>query len=258
MTQIVSGINESLDNYNITVQNAQGDQNIQLALIKQMYDYDIVMPIGSSACQMTLAHRHNKYTVCVAAKMDRNTDFATGINDEIPITISIAKLPMLKHITVIYSATEKIAPEVEELKKYADENKIDLHLHMIQNLSDITSAVKTSPANTDAFLVLKDHLIVSAINIITKEAMHRKIPVMTSDEGSVQNGATFAIGVKEKDIGIEAGKIAKLILDGTNPKDIPYQSMSTLTIFVNTAKMSMQDKIHFDDLIKIGLPIVKL
>lgn len=266
MSQIVAGINESLslpnistqNLPNISVQNAQGDSNIQLALIKQMKDYDILMPIGSSACQMTLAHRPDKYTVCVAAKMDKNTAFMTGVNDEIPITISLAKLPKLKHITVIYSATEKIAPEIEELQKYGTEHSVELSLRMIQNLSDITSAVKTSPANTEAFLVLKDHLVVSAINIITKEAMHRKIPVITSDEGSVKNGATFAIGVKEKDTGIEAGKIAKLIINGTNPKDIVYQNMSTLTTFVNMTNFAKQNQISLDNLADIGLPIVKL
>jgi len=260
MQQITSGIKETLIGTNVIVQNAQADSNIQLSLIKQMNDQniDIIMPIGSSACQMTIAHRPHKYTVCVAAIMDKETDYATGVNDEIPITASIAKLPKLRKIAVIYSASEKITPEIEELKKYAKEHGVLLHLSMIQTLIDLPSAVKMAPDYTEAFLILKDHLVVSGVNVIAAEAIKRMIPLIASDEGSVMNGATMAIGVKEKDIGIKAGEMANAILRGASPKDVPYQTIDALTIFVNKQNMLKQNLFSIDDLKKIGLPVVEL
>jgi putative ABC transport system substrate-binding protein len=265
MVQITSGIKQALtgSDVDITIQNAQGDANIQLSLIKQMKDSDVyaIMPIGTAACQMTISHITDKRVVCVATSLpiDHNKyPLATSLNDEIPITISIAKLPMLRNIAVIYSANEKIAPEVEELKKYAKENNITLHLSMIQTLIDLPTAIKTAPEDIQAFLILKDHMIVSAASSIAGEAEKRSIPLIASDEGSVKNGATIAIGVKEQDIGIKSGEIVKSILAGTSPADIPSQTITDLTLFVNKQSMAKQKILNKEDLINLGFPVTEI
>lgn len=265
LTQITSGIKHSLSDSDvyITVQNAQGDSNIQLSLMKQMKDNDtdIIMPIGTSACQMAISHIANKRVVCVATSLpiDQNKrPHVTGINDEIPISLSIAKLPMLRNITLIYSANEKVTPEVEELKKYARENNITLHLTMIQTLMDLPTAVKTAPEDIQAFLILKDHLIVSAVSVIAQEAAKRSIPLIASDEGSLKNGATIAIGVKEQEIGIKSGEIVKSILGGTKPSDIPQQTISNLTLFINPQALAKQKILVKEDLINLALPITEI
>ncbi|MES2214940.1 MAG: ABC transporter substrate binding protein [Pseudomonadota bacterium] len=261
MNQIVSGIRESLpSSVKVLTQNAHADPNMQLALIKQMndQDIDIVMPIGSSSCQMTLAHRPNKITICVAAIMEQATTFATGINDEIPISISLAKLPKLKRIAVIYSASEKIAPEIEHLQEYAKEHNIHLHLAMVQSMIDLPSAAKTSPKDIEAFLILKDHIVVSGASIVAAEAAKRQIPLIASDESSVMNGATIAIGAKEKDIGLEAGKMAGQILEGAPVQEVPYRNIEAMTLFVNTQNLALQKILDMDALSKIGLPILRL
>jgi putative ABC transport system substrate-binding protein len=265
MEQITSGIKLGLsdNDVDITVQNAQGDSNIQLALMKQMKDSDdhIIMPIGTAACQMALAHITNKRVVCVATALQTDKDkhpLAISLNDEIPVAISIAKLKVLHNIAVIYSANEKIAPEIEELKKYAKENNITLHLSMIQTLIDLPAAVKTAPGDVQAFLILKDHMVVSAVSVIAQEAARRSIPLIASDEGSVKSGATIAVGVKEQDIGIKSAEIVKSILEGTRPADIPHQSISDLTLFVNDQAMAKQKILTQEDLAKLGLPIAQL
>ena len=113
-------------------------------------------------------------------------------------TASLKQLPVLKNMAVFYSASEKIMPEIEALKIYAAQEKIALHLVMIQNLTDLSAGVKTAPSDVQAFIVLKDHLVVSGLNILIQEARRRAIPVLASDEGSVLEGATLAIGVQEK------------------------------------------------------------
>ncbi len=102
-------------------------------------------------------------------------------------------------------------------------------------------AIKNAPENTQSFIILKDHLIVSGINILKQEAFKRRIPIIASDEGSVISGATIAVGVQEKQIGVEAGLMAKKILQGTEPKDIPFGDMKDLTLFINLQSLSKQD-----------------
>jgi len=238
MTQIIAGIEESLKaiDANIIVKNAHADANILLSHIKQLKDQDIdvIIPIGTSACQTVISHIHNKPIVCAAALIDNSKlPLVTGVNDEIKITDIISKLPFLQNITLIYSSSEKVMPEVEEMESYAKKNNISLNLKIVQNLNDLPVAVKNAPENTQCFIILKDHLIVSGINILMQEAFKRSIPIIASDEGSVISGATIAVGVQEKDIGLKAGGQAKQILQGIAPKDIPFQNMDELTLFVN-------------------------
>ncbi|WP_341792033.1 ABC transporter substrate binding protein [Rickettsia endosymbiont of Gonocerus acuteangulatus] len=238
MTQIVAGIEESLKaiDAKIIMKNAHADSNILLAIIKQIKDQDIdvIIPIGTSACQTVISHVSDKPIVCAAAKIDnRNLPLVTGVNDEIKITDIINKLPFLQNITLIYSSSEKVIPEVEEMERYVKKNNISLNLKMVQNLNDLSVAVKNAPENTQCFVILKDHLIVSGINILKQEAFKRDIPIIASDEGSVISGATIAVGVREKDIGFKVGNQAKQILESIAPKDIPFQNMYELTLFVN-------------------------
>lgn len=243
MTQIVNGIKESLQDQNvkITVKNAYGDPNILLTIIKQMQQQDILMPIGSSTSLMTISHIKNKPIVCVAAAINnKNHPLVTGVNDEISIIKLVDKLPSLYDITLLYSSSEKVAPAVKELKLYAEKNNIVLHKMMINNLTDLPLAVKNSPKNTQAFLILKDHLLASGINILKQEADNRSIPIIASDEGSVIDGATIAIGVQEKEIGVNSGLIAKDVLNGILPKNIPFKLMDSLMLFINSKSFSRQ------------------
>lgn len=262
MEQIVFGITESLKNIDIeiVVKNAHGDSNIMASLIKQMRDDDdikIIMPIGTSTSQMVLAHVKNKAIVCVAAKIEKlSNPLATGLNDEIPISASIQKFKILRKIAVIYSASEKIAPEIEELKIYAKNNGVALHLSMIQNLTDLPAVVASAPVDVDSFLILKDHLVVSGVNIIIKEASKRAIPLIASDEGSVNSGASIAIGVPEKQIGFDAGLITLDILNGKNPSKIPYKSIEKMVIFVNPKSFAKQKVLTREMLENAGMTIM--
>lgn len=261
MTKIVAGIKESLADQDVEIQthHAHADQNIMLALIKQMktQNIDLIMPIGTSASQMVTSHIKDKPIVCVAALPDKATNpLVTGVHDEIPISSSLATLPKLRNIAVIYSSSEKIAPEIEALKEYANQNGISLHLVMIQSLVELPIAVRSSPKDVQAFLILKDHLICSGINILLQESVKRSIPVIASDEGSVINGATMAIGVKEKDIGIESGLIAKAILQGATPDTIPYKVMDSLLLFINKKSLLKQVILSEDDILALKMPVI--
>lgn len=263
MNQILSGIKESLADQNVEIisYNAQSDSNIMSTIIRQINDQDIdvVMPIGTSTSQMAVSHIKNKAIVATAAIINpSNNLMITGVNDEIPITSSLSRIPILTKIAVIYSASEKVTPEVEELKRYAHENNVELHLVMVQSLAELPISVHNIPERMQAFLILKDHLIVSGINILIKEAAKRRVPIIASDEGSVINGATIAIGVREKDIGIEAGQLTKAILNGRKPGNIPYKTIDSLVLFINKEALAKQNILSKDLITDLPLPHVEI
>ncbi len=263
MNQIVQGIKEALsgEKVEIDVKNAHGDLNMMSTILKQMndQDFDIIIPIATSTSQMAISQIKNKTIICTAANITPTIGSKiTGVNDEAVATSALSFFPSIKKLAVIYSASEKIAPEVDELKEYATKHGLDLHLVMVQSLAELPIAIRNIPSDAEAIFVLKDSLIVSGINILIQEAVSRHIPVITCDEGSIVKGATMAIGVREKDIGIKSGLIAKEIIHGKDPSAIPYTNLKDLSLFINPEAFVKQNIVTEKMINDIALPKIDL
>lgn len=247
--QITQGIQKTLEEQMkgavaLKIKNAQGDPHIQRAMIEQLSHEgcDLLIPIGTSTSQMTLNLACDQKILCLAADsclLDTSHQvMATALSDELSVYDSLSflhqALPDIKKITLIYSTSEKIAKEVPLVFQAAHTLGMDVQPLMIQNMSELYTVSRAINSDSDAIFILKDHLIVSGIQTITEQATALQIPVMTSDEGSVLEGAAFAIGVKESDIGSQGALIAKKILEGTSPTLIPPQTMrGPFPLFVN-------------------------
>lgn len=73
-------------------------------------------------------------------------------------------------------------------------------------------------------------------------AKANKILLITSDDGTVQKGAGFAVGVHEKDIGIAGAKLAARILQGATPRELPIVRLTKPTVFVNLQALADKTK----------------
>jgi len=247
LNQIVEGFKKELEaNEDVIVKvfNAQGDMNLQRALIQQLVqmDCDLFVPIGTTTSQMTLNLASNRKVVCLAADPDiisGDKSFeATALDDNVSVRDSIVFLhkafPEIDKITLFYSSSEKVSKEIPVVLEEARLKGISVQKLMIQNMSDLYSASQAVENDSKAILILKDHLIVSGVSTLLKQAEKRRIPVMTSDEGSVISGGCFALGVRESEIGAIGGAIVKAILNGTSPKMIPSKSMTdSPMLFIN-------------------------
>lgn len=259
MIEIVTGMTDTLHHdikepLNIRVANAEGDLNLQRAIIQQMKDqhYDVVMPIATGTAQMTSAYIHEQPIVAVAANITEverstNKNCRTAIvHDEIKpqqlIDFIHRIYPEAKHFTLIHSASDKIFPDVDATVKAGREYHLTIKPLMVSSLSELYNITTVIPENTQGVIVLKDSLIISGINTLQIMANKRQIPLITSDQGSVQEGAAFALGVHERDIGVEAAKLAAAILAGKAPCDLPITEMTTLTVFINKRSLTAENQ----------------
>lgn len=266
---IVQGIRQELNDkdVNITTSQAGGDLMLLSTIIRQLQSskFDIIMPIGTMTAQMVIQRIKDKPIIAVAANKSVALGNAniTGVNDEIQITNLLDKLPKLNKIAVIYSANDKIMPELDNLKAHAEVRSftgetLDLRFVMVQNLIDLPNIIASISSDIEAFLVLKDHLVVSGIEIIAYEAYKRQIPVIASDEGSVARGASFSIGIAEKDIGKAGGAMAIQLLNGVDIKNIPYHHFYEYSLFINEHALLKQKTLNLQNLIDTAYPIVKV
>jgi len=256
LNAIVNSFKENLhtdypSDIDFKVANAQGDMNVLRAIIQQMKaeHYDLIVPIGVDTTQMTLALIQKIPVVSLASELTQEersklkTCNVAVVHDE----ISIAKVlkfvrtvyPNLTQLTLLHSPSNKIFTEIKTTVNAGKKIGIEITPMLINTLSDLYTTVNNLPANTQGIFLLKDNLIVSGIGTIANAAKKYHIPVISSDEGSVQNGAGIALGVHESEIGKEGAKLALQILNGSSACDLPIVQMDRYTVFFN--KKSLAD-----------------
>jgi putative ABC transport system substrate-binding protein len=141
---------------------------------------------------------------------------------------------------LVYSNNDKMAPQVEEAVAAGKSLGIQVDKRMITALPDLYSIAQSLSPQTQGILVLKDVLVVSGIATLSQTASQKHIPLISADDGSVQNGSGFALGVKEYQIGVEGAKVAEQILQGTPAATIPTVKMTKLSVFINTKALTAQ------------------
>jgi len=251
LTEIVAGFKDKVSSLLkqpvvFDVQNAQGDLNIQRAIIQrfQSKQIDMIVPIGTTSTQMAAHLVKNKPILGLAVRFSdimtpgsKDHPNLTGIEDEIgpikPLDLMLGIYPNLKRIALIHSTSEKIFPEVEEAIKYAKTKGIIIQNLSVPTLKELYSALHAIHPQTETLFILKDHMVVSGIKTLVKEAEKRHIPVVSSDEGSVAEGAAFGLGVREQSIGEQGGVMAVKILEGKPINTLPPEQVQHLSVFYN-------------------------
>ena len=257
MNEIVQAFTQTLSSQSpipltFKVANAQGDMNLQRAIISQMKNYDLVVPIGTAATQMTLSMIRDKPIVSLASmysdedRKKQNPCHTVLVHDEIAprqiIDFIHQVYPNINRIALIHSTSDKIFPDIKDAIQRAKQYNINIKPMMVSNLSELYSTANAIPQNTQAILILKDNLIVSGITTLANTAEKRGIPLIASDQGSVQNGAAFALGVYERDIGIEGAKLASLVLSGKPICSLANVQLKKLMVFINTAALTKEQQ----------------
>lgn len=248
LREIVAGFKKTLASQypqavDIKVQNAQGDMNIQRSILQQFIrqSVDIIVPIGTQATQMAAAMVEDQFIISLAANLSESTRLSqkssnfTGVVDEIGPEKQFHLLqnlfPHLKKMTLIYSNSEKIFPEVQELEILAKKTGVHLQKLRVQSLPELYTISRLIDNESELIFILKDHLIVNGIQTLMKQAVHLKIPLISSDEGSVKEGAACALGVKENLIGETGAMLAIQRLEKAGKSQV--QKIEALSIFYN-------------------------
>ncbi|MDP1573976.1 MAG: ABC transporter substrate-binding protein [Coxiellaceae bacterium] len=258
MKQIVSGFEDTLTKESKTpvkfiVKNAQGDANIERSIMQQFSgdSVNIVAPIGTDAAQMAISMIRNKPIIGIAADhLKENAKKAnnlnvTGVNSQTPpserFQLIHEVLPNLKKITIVYSTDSRIFAQVNQVIAAAKKDHIAVQKLMVTQLSDLYTLGHNIDADSQGIFILKDELVVSGINTLLQQAAQKKIPVISSDDGSVAKGAAFALGVSEYQTGVSAANVTLKIMNGAKAADLPVHIMKHYFVFLNPASAKAQN-----------------
>ncbi len=251
MAEIVNGFKSELkakhlDNVKLVVNNAQNDMNLEQSIMheyKQNPNIDMIAPVGTTAFEMALNDIQSKPIVGVAAdytvsaQQKRQSKNVTDVLDEVSVSQQMqfikTVMPSIKEITLLHSADDRIFDDVKKAKVAGNKMGIKVQDLMVTELPQLYTVAQHLDPNTQAIFILKDHPIVSGIQTLTNTAKLKHIPVISSDDGSVQRGADFAIGVSEFETGVDAADQAAKVINGQKVGAIPVMKMTKYDVFIN-------------------------
>lgn len=252
------------ENIKINYQNAQNDMpTTQMIANKFVSDKkDLIYAISTPSAQA--AYNATKdipilitaVTDPVAAGLVKSIDKpegnVSGTSDYISIDKNLELIKMFipdaKTIGVLYNTSEVNSKiQVDTLKEYASKNNYNVVEKGVSSSMEISQAMSSLVGKIDVLYVPTDNLIVSSMPIVSKIATNNKVPVISSEDGSVKSGALACQGIDYEKLGYKTGELAVKVLNGEEISNIPITMLDETQIIVNEDTLESLSLEKIDD-----------
>lgn len=260
LNKIRDGILEVLtrDNSNeidIVYENAQGNPAIATQIGQKFagMELDLVIPISTPSAQ-TIVGNNKSIPIVFAAisdpieakiinSIDKPGGNVTGVMDKPPLErqlkFMLGIIPNLSHLGVVYNPGEaNSVAMLRELTKLANKHNITVIPSAAAKSADVSVASHSLVGKVQVIFIGNDNTVVSGLEALIRVCHQNHIPLFASDPDSVERGAYAALAYDQKEIGLQAGRIALRILAGEKPGNIPVVAPEKISVTFNreTAK----------------------
>jgi len=241
LEEIERGFKEELgEKYHFTTYNAQGSQLLMRSEVREMErkGYDLILTIATQPSIMAyeMFQQAGNTTPMVCAAVDAPEDLGlvnvTGVNDSpdfgLELDLITEIMPDLKEVLLVYNrSSPHLDADRKQVQKILHEKGIFLRTAEVFQVNELQAKVASQLKTADLVMVLKDNVVVSGLDVVVKLCRQRGIPLLSSDLDSFDRGATYSFGVFEVDIGREAARKARLILEEKREiAEIPFTILS--------------------------------
>ena len=187
-------------------------------------------------------------------------DNLTGLSSQLPLEPQLDLLqklkPELKTIGYVYSPGEANSVSLRDALKAALPARGLKLLDIPANRpTDIGMATRSLQGRAEMIYTSFDNNVASAFEAMTQAANELRMPIVASDEFSVQRGATAALGVNDYDFGRVTGKMVYRILNGEAVNTIEPQVMNELTLYVSPKHAKAQGVTFPADMLKNAIDV---
>ncbi|WP_352338973.1 ABC transporter substrate-binding protein [Psychrobacter sp. 16-MNA-CIBAN-0192] len=267
--------NGYIEGKNLTVnfQSAQGNTATAGQIAKQFVgdNPDAIVAISTPSAQSIVSATRSipiVYTAVsdpVGAKLltaDSKPfqDNLTGLSSQLPLEPQLDLLqkikPNLKTIGYVYSPGEANSVSLrDELKKALPARNLALLDIPANRPTDIGMATRSLQGRADIIYTSFDNNVASAFEAMTQAANEIRLPIVASDEFSVQRGATAALGVNDYDFGRVTGKMVYRILNGEAVTTVKPEVMNELTLYISPKHAKAQGATLSAEMLKNGVNV---
>ncbi|RID89323.1 ABC transporter substrate-binding protein [Peribacillus asahii] len=245
-------LKESDLNVEFDVQNAQNDQSNNQTIAKNFVS-DKVDLIFANSTPSALGAKNATSDIPIVftsvtdpieaelvTSLEKPGANVTGTTDSHPDAIAntvkfIAEELGAKTIGTVYNAGEKNSiVQVENMKAEAKKSGVKVAEASVSTSADVKKAAESLIGKVDAFYIVTDNTVVSALESVVGVANDKDIPLFVGELDSVERGGFAAYGFSYYDIGFEAGeKAVEILKDGKKPGDIPVSYPQNLKLVIN-------------------------
>ncbi|BDQ36247.1 ABC transporter substrate-binding protein [Pseudodesulfovibrio nedwellii] len=231
---------------------AQGNSATNVQIIGQIMGEqpDVVLAIATPGAQAAAQKIHDRPIVFTGVtdpvdaglvKDLQNSDGknVTGMSDFSPMDKHVALIqeivPSTKTIGVIYNAGEPNSVAlVSALRENVAKAGLSLEEATIANSSGVYQAAKSLIGRCDVVYIPTDNTAISALESAIKVCTQSQVPLIVGDVDSVARGAIAAVAVDYYKMGLQTGDmVAKILVDGVKPSDMPIEFLNDLKLHVN-------------------------
>lgn len=156
--------------------------------------------------------------------------------DAIPQTINFLKNELHANTVgmVFNSGEQNSRAQVDLVKAEAEKVGIQIEEASVSTSAEVKQATESLLGKVDAYYIITDNTVVSALESVISVANDNLVPVMVGEFDSVSRGGLGAFGFDYYDIGYEAGEMAVQILNGeAEPADIAVQYPQNIKFLIN-------------------------
>ncbi|AIL12744.1 hypothetical protein IM40_03120 [Candidatus Paracaedimonas acanthamoebae] len=232
--------------------NAQGNQSINIQIAQKLIGMrpKVILAISTPSAQAIMANMKSEGIPLVfgavsdpvkskvVSTLEKNAGTVTGVSDAPPLTAQIlliqTMVPHLKNLGVLYNPSEiNSVNTLNTLKHHLVGKGINLIAAPVVNSSILLGAAQKLVGQVDAIYIPQDNMIISAIEALIRLQAQHKLPIFTSDQGSVQQGALACVGINYFESGKVAGEMILKILNGEKAGSIPTHFPNSVEVYLN-------------------------
>ncbi|HSC25317.1 MAG TPA: ABC transporter substrate-binding protein [Candidatus Babeliales bacterium] len=275
MDEIVQGFMQTIQNnssqqYTFERYNANGNTTLLRAQAEEIIhrNYDLIMTIGTDPTR-TIHELTTKKSITtpvvftavsdpvalgIIASRTSSGNNVTGVEEVPSYEKQFNKLlqvkPYTKNILLVYDPIIKSGIHevwAQRVKQVADKKNITIHYAKVFHINEIQAKVQPFLQNIDTVLIFTDHTTVSGIDSLITLCNRYGVTLYASDLNSGDKGAALSYGVKQYDLGVDAGFIALRIAEkNEKPTDIPIVEPTAQRLKINTAVAHQQGLVLSD------------
>lgn len=243
------------ENVTYDLQNAQADManTNQIAQSMVAANVDLLCGVATPMAQACYNAANGKIPVIYTAVTDpvaaelANEDGTsvgnvTGTSDKLAVDAQLEMirkfLPEAKTIGILYTTSEaNSVSAIEEYKALAPNYGFEIVESGISQSSDIPLAATDLAGKVDCISNLTDNTVVSALATVLDAANKAGIPVFGSEIEQVKNGCVATEGLDYIALGKQTGEMAARVLKGENAQDIPFETITEYSLYINSAAL---------------------
>jgi ABC-type uncharacterized transport system substrate-binding protein len=146
-----------------------------------------------------------------------------------------AMLPKLRKVATLYDPGNPISVAALRSARNAglqlQVEIVEARITSVRELGAYLASFKSQDA--DAFFYVNDAMIRSQAGLIIDTMREKKVPTMFSFPSIAERGALAGYGVSFREVGRSSARYVQKILTGTDPRDMPVESVSRVELALN-------------------------